>query len=357
MLRVMVGTIESVVLLVDQHTLDSYLAVCALDPARAVLVYDRQMTGPYVELADHLRDRLGVIVEGLMVEDDSALDELDGKLASLDDGAHLHYTGGSGSLSAHARAVFEERWPDAVSSCLDEDRRMLHFDDGRRLRLRELLANSEVTLADIAGIQGYDIVNVQKLRPNAVGGVRDAELVACSVLGESLDEDERAHVTVLRKRASGSDAVKRFLRGGWLEVFTASVVQEVRPDYELSVGVRLKRNEPTFELDVVAVGRFHPYVMSCSTSRDGHEAKAKLFEVKERTRRLAGAVGRSALVTLTGPGSRPTPERLRQDLADLWDSVTTPMIFDRAAVTGWLRARRSEGHTAGLHSLADWLVT
>ena len=46
-----VERIESVVLLVDQHTLDSYLAACALDPARAVLIYDRQMTGPYVELA------------------------------------------------------------------------------------------------------------------------------------------------------------------------------------------------------------------------------------------------------------------------------------------------------------------
>ena len=103
----------------------------------------------------------------MLVEDDSSLDELDAKLAALAEGVHLHYTGGSGSLSAHARAVFEERWPEAVSSCLDEDRRTLHFDDGRRLRLRDLLANSEVTLADIAGIQGYDIVNVQRLRPNA----------------------------------------------------------------------------------------------------------------------------------------------------------------------------------------------
>jgi hypothetical protein len=353
----MVQPIESVVLLVDQHTLDSYLAACALDPARAVLVYDRQMTGPYVELAEHLQERLGIAVQGLMVEDDSSLDELDSKLATLEDGAHLHYTGGSGSLSAHARAVFEERWPGAISSCLDEDRRTLHFDDGQRVRLRDLLANNEVTLADIAGIQGYDIVNLQRLRPNAAGGVRDAELVACDLLGEPLAEEESARVTALRARATGSDAVKRFLRGGWLEVFTAGVVKSVRPDYELSVGVRFKRGDPTFELDVVAVGRFHPYVMSCSTSRDGDEAKDKLFEVKERTRRLAGGVGRPALVTLAGPGSRPTPERLRQDLTDLWDSATTPVIFDRPVVAGWLRARRSGDHQSSVDELTAWLVS
>jgi hypothetical protein len=353
----MVEAINSVVLLVDQHTLDSYLAACALDPARAILIYDRQMTGPYTELAEHLRGRLGIEVEGVLVEDDSSLDELDAKLAELGGHAHLHYTGGSGSLSAHSRAVYEERWPDAVSSCLDEDRRTLHFDNGHRIRLRDLLANSDVSLADIASIQGYDIVNTQHLRPNATGGVRDAELIACDVLGEPLAMEERARVAVLRTLAADSDAIKRLLRGGWLEILTASVVKSVRPDYELSVGVRFKRGKPTFELDVVAVGRFHPYVMSCSTSHDGNEAKDKLFEVKERTRRLAGAVGRSALVTLAGPSSRPTPARLREDLADLWDSVTTPVIFDGAVVTGWLRACRSGDAHAAVEELAAWLVT
>ena len=140
------------------------------------------------------------------------------------------------------------------------------------------------------------------------GGVRDAELVACDVLGEPLADDERARVAALRTRARDSDAVKRFLRGGWLEVFTASIVRSVRPDYELSVGVRFKRGDPTFELDVVAVGRFHPYVLSCSTSRDGDAAKDKLFEVKERTRRLAGGVGQRRCSSLASPVARPSTQ-------------------------------------------------
>ncbi|HEV7807543.1 MAG TPA: DUF1887 family CARF protein [Solirubrobacteraceae bacterium] len=352
----MIDSIEEVVLLVDQHTLDSYLALCALDPVRAVLIYDRQMAGPYRQLASHLEERLSVSVVGVMVEDDSSLDELDGKLATLDGREHLHYTGGSGSLSAHARMVFEERWPSSVSSCLDEDRRMLHFDDGTTLRLRDLIRNDEVTLADIAGIQGYDIVNVQRPARNATGGERDAELLACEILREPLAEDEQLRVAELRRAAAGSASIRRFLRGGWLEIFTASMVRSVAPDYELSVGVRLKRDRPTFELDVVAVGRFHPYIISCSTSHDGHEAKRKLFEVKERTRRLAGAVGRPALVTLADQRSRPSPQRLRQDLADLWDSVTTPMIFDRTAVTEWLQFRRAGNERPSVGTLRDWLV-
>ena len=44
-------------------------------------------------------------------------------------------------------------------------------------------------------------------------------------------------------------------------------------------------------------------------------------------------------------------------MTDLWDSVTTPVIFDRPAVAGWLRARRSGNHPSSVDELAAWLVS
>lgn len=355
---------DELLALVDQHTLDTYIAVRAFKPRRVHLLYDHRMRGPFEILAGHLQHRPGVEVVGLPVEDETSLVELRRVLDALPPETHLHYTGGTGSLAAHAQLIFDRR-EGSIGSCLDEERRLLRFDDGSDVHLRELVHNDDVLLDDIVDLQGYRLVNVSRLRDTTDRGRRDALIVACSKLGEPLTEEEEQRLqTMIRaaKTKSSNDPWTKFLTGGWLEVLTATSVQRVEPDYELECGARLKRGDPTLELDVVAVGRFHPYILSCSTSSDGKVAHRKLFEVRDRTHRLAGAVGRPALVSLIDELSRPSRARLEQDLEFPFETAATPVIFDRSDVQSWLRTLRAERPNGtdsndGFGRLRTWLRT
>ncbi len=88
-------------------------------------------------------------------------------------------------------------------------------------------------------------------------------------------------------------------RGGiFLELLVERFLREAAPWHETRSGVRLERDDGMrVELDVLSVGRYRPYVYSCSTTDTLETAKRKAFELLVRARQVGGLTARPMLVT------------------------------------------------------------
>lgn len=122
---------------------------------------------------------------------------------------------------------------------------------------------------------------------------------------------EASQVKLEQAKAAGSfsktEDFCKWLDGAWLESYVLHIVQnlpdEVRPQ-EVFHGVKTK--EIDFELDVVAVRGYQPFVFSCTTAGERSALKLKLFEAILRARQIGGDQARVALVYLQRPPQHPT---------------------------------------------------
>src|SRR5208337_139448 len=107
--------VDSLILLVGSNPLPNYLAAMALKPSKIHLVHTNETKRPKDRLHVALSADLGssVTVDGDAFVDDpfsaSAVSDKIRDLIAKCNAAHLHYTGGTKVLSAHALKAFYEK--------------------------------------------------------------------------------------------------------------------------------------------------------------------------------------------------------------------------------------------------------
>jgi hypothetical protein len=375
----MTRTCKKLGLLVGSNPLPNYLAAMALKPAEVVLVYTSETQGPKNRLLEVFKSK------GLNSREAHISDATDARVirevcAALDYD-HLHYSGGTKPMAAHARKAF--MGGEANVSYLDERRALLRFEDGCDEKLSKL--DLGLTIKVLLSLHGL----TDKPPNHHASG--DPSPTDTSALAQSVLEDSTVARRLYEHFCSGEqknvtrakehplicsehelkltvskvpdidwnrtryDAWKKFLTGGWLEHWTAEKIHSVLNEAVLPIheGVECKRLQDgtgrTFEIDVALLFRQRLYVASCTTDATLGQCKSKLFEVAMRSRQMGGDLARCALVCLLGRNDQ--VEALRSDIENLWDAPNPPRVFGLADLREWAGINTQPN----LESLRRWL--
>ncbi len=374
---------QRLALLVGSNPLPNYVAATVLSPEEVVLLYSPETQEP----RDHLRTAFlakDIRVSDVCIDDATDSRKIRDACNSLQVD-HLHYSGGTKPMAAHARATFN--LTESQASYLDERKGLLRFDDGYDIALSE--RDLGLTLDLVLALHGAERVGTSS---TVDGGPTEADVATIRnrVLGDpglsrglfdhfrpngrrrSLTQAKSApwssseHAVALSAATIPESEWTRaryetwddFLTGGWLERAAASVVREcVGATSPVEIGVHCKRSKPVateFEIDFALIRGHRLYVISCTTE---HEKKAicksKLFEVAMRARQMGGDLARSALICLLdGSDAKGSyVEQLRADIASLWDAPNVPKVFGLADLREWAGL----SGTPNLGSLKEWL--
>jgi len=383
--------VNRLALLVGSNPLPNYLAAVILEPREVVLIYSPQTCIPRKHLEAALRERAPELeMSKEPICDATNAQEIRDVCKALDVD-HLHYSGGTKPMAAHALQVCG--LDDDQVSYLDERKACLRFADGFDIYLhqREL----GLTLDRILGLHG---VSRQQSKPDTGAPTdSDSDAIAAAVFRDpshpSLlnklrnvavrgDGDGGKGRTVTDARCTPWDpkdeglslSVARvpdhdwtdnrwknwcaFLKGGWLERWTAGRIGASmgRGSSEIDVGVDCQRTgqrPAQFEIDVALVRGHRLYVVSCTTERKKAQCKAKLFEVAMRARQMGGDLARSALVSLLAGRDEKGPyiEQLRSDIEGIWDAPNTPRAFGLDDLHEWAGVNAAPN----LQLLENWL--
>lgn len=373
-------------LLVGSNPLPNFLATLLLKPKSVRFFYSPETE----EVKDYLCERLKIKLsqthqDETCIEDATDAAKVKDAFASVPKGTHLHYTGGTKIMAAHARmAFFQSGGKDEHASYLDERNGILRFDHGYGIDL--LHQNIDISFDDILALHGIQQI-IKKDESTSLQAAKDSQRIAQQVLKDpvlakklyqvqkrdgklhSIEEAKRNPVDVgkligvdllisqVPEQTWGEKQYKKwcaFLGGGWLEIWCGILVREALNGAEVQVGIDCKRlNGRQFEIDVTVVRGHRLYVISCTTETKIGMCKSKLFEVAMRARQLGGDLARSALVCLLHGGDDRGPylSQLRNDVADIWDAPNTPQVFGLDDLREWAG---TEGRP-DTGSLREWL--
>ena len=333
--------------LVDEHPLDAYLAIAALRPPSTILLYGPGRASEAERLARVAGERLGVRMELRAMDDDTSAVVARRTYTALPDDVHLHHTGGDGSMAADLLAAHAglDRPIDAAS-VLDEERRLLRLGDGVDLPLAALVDPSAVTIDVLLDLNGFVRVtdaHAARVLEQGQSIVRSAEpwpwadTARLAGHGRSAIDHLRTHLDRFRP-SSGPLADEgswyAFRNGTFVEVLLAEFVRACAPSHEVEVGLQLEHGAGMrLELDVMAVGRYRPYVFSCMAGDTTDTAKKKAFEVVVRARQVGGLTVRPALVSaLSADDAARVAAMATVDAADPSGSVRILGIEDLVAL-------------------------
>ena len=360
----------------------------ALKPLRICLVHTGETKQPKDRLRAALSEEFGpsVFIDGdAYVDDPFSASAVAGKVRDLIkscNSAHLHYTGGTKVMSAHAlKAFYEKSGRPENASYLDEAEACLRFDGNQS---KKSLSDCGVTLTLNRILQLHGVT--QKTRSPVEGGPgeSDVQAVATAVLkrpqlasclyGERTRLEDVSFTKAKQNPCNVKnygmelcvaeippeegmsrkcyEAWREFIGGEWLEDWIAAKVRELEltNDPEITVGVNCTRdgtNRP-FEVDVAVVRGQRSYFISCTTDMTRSLCKSKAFEILVRSRHMGGDLARSALVSLL-PGDVVT--ELQADIAHAWGSANPTRVFGLEDMKTW------SGHygSQNLESLETWL--
>lgn len=379
---------DSLILLVGSNPLPNYLAAMALKPSTIHLVHSDETKGPKDRLHAALSADLGssVTIDGDAFVDDpfsaSAVGDKIRDLIAKCNTSHLHYTGGTKVMSAHALKTFcEKGGRPENASYLDEAHACLRFDGNLPSRS---LSDCGVTLTLDRILQLHGVT--QKTRSSFNGGPGDADVqaIATAVLqrpqlasclyGErkrledgsfseaketpciANDHGVALSAPVIPPKDGMNkkcfDAWCKFIGGEWLEDWVAAKIAEIglAGTSQITVGVNCSRvgTERPFEVDVAVIRGQRSYFISCTTDMTRSICKSKAFEILVRARHMGGDLARSALVSLLS-GNAVT--EVQEDVADAWGSANATRVFGLEDMNTW------SGHygSPNLGSLKDWL--
>ncbi len=378
---------DQLLLLVGSNPLPNYLAVRILNPKFIHLFYSTETEQVKNQLRRILETRFMHAKPDIgetCIEDVTSASKVAQAFRSVPSDAHLHYTGGTKIMAAHARMAFRDvGGSDEQASYLDERKGVLRFDNGYEIDLAK--QQLRLTLADILALHGIVGQPNQMSRPT----LEDAKMIASSVLKDTdlaskfydLHRDANKKLLPFKEAKANTikiselvpglnlsiqqvpeqgwnreiyDAWMKFLGGGWLEMLCGSLVRQIVGENEVAVGLNCKRsNARQFEIDVAVVRGHRLYVISCTTSTNLGLCKSKVFEVAMRSRQLGGDLARSALVSLLHGGDTKGAymDQLRGDVADIWDAPNTPRVFGLDDLKEWAGVDGSPN----TDSLREWL--
>lgn len=376
---------DKLALLVGSNPLPNYLAAVILEPREVVLLYSPETREP----RDHLRAALTendstIAVKDVCIDDATDARRIHDACDALEVD-HLHYSGGTKPMAAHARHAC--RIGESQASYLDERKGLLRFDDGYDIRLDQ--HDLGLTLDFLLKLHGIE--RVASSGTGARGPTSgDATAIGQHVLkspeaAEELREalrpgDRRRSITQAKSApwrpapnelslsvsvVPGGDWTSAryktwddFLTGGWLERCTAGLIRTCMDGapglVDVSVHCKRARPSPTeFEIDVALVRGHRLHVVSCTTHTKKALCKSKLFEVAMRARQMGGDLARSALVSLLdgSDANGSYVEQLRADIASVWDAPNVPRIFGLADLREWASVAGAPNQS----SLKEWL--
>ena len=373
---------NEIILLVGGNPLPNYVAALAL---RAELVTARGVHLLYTKEVQDIKDNLctclrdaGFHCRATYITDAGDAAAIRDACADIQEGTHLHYTGGTNAMAVHVHAAWTKRGgqPNQASYLFGRDDRLM-TDAGVPMAIP---ASIKLDLTTLTALHGPRAAHT----PRMVGPdlPNDAEAIASCVFGNpelakqiydavpSRTSDFRTHpfqpthpLTLSENciPAGGwpHDKVEgwqKFLRGEWLDRWVYQKIQDtglVPPGF-LYADVRRRIRGREFQLDVVAVRGHHLYVVSCTTSQWLDRCKAKLFEVSMRARQLGGDLARSALVCLAYEDEQHTDlvDELEKDVRSLSESTRVPKVFGLHHVREWAGYGRA---CPDLSSLKAWL--
>ncbi len=342
------------VVLVDRHLLDSYLAVAALKPRRALLVHGPGYEAEARRLAATCTARLRVDCELLPLGDDGDLAQVQALAAQLPAGVHLHYTGGTGIVAAVLRTEHHlAGGTDADASHLDEERRLLRFDDGREVALERRVDPRDFDLHVLLALGGFSEAGASERAEQRRR--RFADLIDATLA--RYEPPRRVDgATMLRELARrlhdrvGGDAdgaVRDWPNGRFFEDVVRHFTLQVAPKLEAHAGVVVVRDQMKVELDVVAIGRYRPYIVSCALGGRPDTIRMKMFEVLHRARQVGGQTARSAVACTLENAAAISPSELEALARESPSPGDAPVVFGAADIAGWLR-----GEDAALERLA-----
>lgn len=375
--------VDKLALLVGSNPLPNYLAAAVLKPREVVLLYSPETTAP----RDHLRavlEQRQITVKDVCIADATDARKIRDACQRLDID-HLHYSGGTKPMAAHARQSL--KLGESQASYVDERNGLLRFDDGYDLRLDQHdLGLTLDLILQLHGIEPLPIGNGGAERPTdedlssvAMGVVRNPDLVQ-SIRKRLRPDDKRQSITKAKNApwvpsedglslsvhavpdkdwtSARYEVWDDFLTGGWLEAWTAGLIRTCLggAPADMAVNIRCKRAHPSpveFEIDVALVRGHRLYVVSCTTDRKKALCKSKLFEVAMRGRQMGGDLARSALVCLVDGHDEKGEfvEQLRADIASVWDAPNVPRVFGLADLREWSGTKGEPN----LNLLRQWL--
>lgn len=357
---------DKLAVLVGSNPLPNYLAAVVLRPREIVLLHSPETTKPRDRLRQALESRYSALkVTSVAIADATDAREIAEAVRGLKVD-HLHYSGGTKPMAAHARRVCQIE--EGQASYLDERKGLLRFDDGCEIRLED--CDLGLTLDVVLKLHG---IKRRSSPPSTsegpTGGDVDAVRMAIlanperakSLYHQLRPQGRRKNLTQAKEQPcrpgiplsisiipegdwnkARYEVWDDFLAGGWLERWTAGRIRFSlgESSLQVEVNVRCERNEPTkndFEIDVALVRGHRLYVVSCTTAPEKALCKSKLFEVAMRSRQMGGDLARCALVCLLDKGSQGDDyvEKLRADIADLWDAPSVPAVFGLADLREW----------------------
>jgi len=384
-------TCDRLFLLVGSNPLPNYLAALILKPRTICLLYSPETEEVKKRLRERLEARLADggprLEETCIVEVTSASKVRNAFLSKDLSDAHLHYTGGTKIMAAHARMAFRDAGgKDEQASYLDERKGLLRFDDGYEIDLSA--QQLKLTLDDVLALHGIMRIEQGIQQPDGRPTGKDAEIIAKAVLNDpslagklySIHRDDnnkrlscgkaKAHAVILDKMVPCGLSIKQipedhwnkktyetwldFLGGGWLETWCGVLVRHIANGDEIAIGLDCQlANGRQFEIDVALVRGHRLYVISCTTDTTIRLCKSKLFEVAMRARQLGGDLARSALVCLLHDNDSKGAfvDQLRNDVADVWDAPNTPQVFGLDDLKEWVGV----GADPNTGTLRNWL--
>lgn len=380
----MARTVNKLALLVGSNPLPNYIAAMVLAPRQVALLYSPETVGPRDQLRAALAAKdSSIVVSEVCINDATDARKIHDACQSLQVD-HLHYSGGTKPMAAHARKCCQVG--EAQASYLDERKGLLRFDDGYDIALdgRDLGLTLDVVLAlhgaertgtttvvdgaptesDVTSVCGRVLSEPglprclhDHFRPNGkTRSVTKAKAATWNPGDHGLTLSSTS-VPDADWSAARYEAWDGFLTGLWLERWTARLIQScVGESLPVEIGVNCKRKRPLeteFEIDVALMRGHRLYVVSCTTHDKKALCKSKLFEVAMRARQMGGDLVRSALVCLIDGGNDRGSyvEQLRGDIAALWDAPNTPKVFGLADLREWAGTAAAPN----LGTLQEWL--
>lgn len=352
------GSLEEAVVLAGRSSFEAYLALAALRPQHAHVAYGADYVDAAHRLARVAIERLGVPCKLLPVADDASFASVIDAWAHVPQGAHLHYTDGTGVLGAAMRAAFAaDGRPLSGASSLDHDRRLLRLDDGARYPLELLVPSSAVDIDAVLALGGFEGPH----RPERVAE-RDARLadLMADALGRfhpkrHMSAGAMLHELARRLRDQVRDdpdgAVRDWPNGRFFEDLVRHFVLEVAPHHDVRSGIRVHRAGLRAELDVVAVGHYRPYVISCAVGGRYDTVRMKMFEVLHRARQVGGPAARCAIACTLAEHAELSPDELEALARDSPEPADQPVVFGAQDIAGWLL-----GDERALAQLADFVT-
>lgn len=151
---------DVLILLVGSNPLPNYLAALVLSPKQIFLFYSPETKMVKQSLQDTLRRRFPSLeMEERCIGDVTHAAEVREAFPPIQRSkVHLHYTGGTKIMAAHARMAFRDAGgTDAQASYLNERRGVLRFDDGYELDLaKQTLGLTLEEILSLHAIQSSD---------------------------------------------------------------------------------------------------------------------------------------------------------------------------------------------------------